>query len=448
MDVGSDVTGIAVGDRVATSTPHCSVFLVPADECIVVPDSVTNEQACWASLACTTQLGVRRAELSLGESAAVVGLGALGQLVVQYLRLSGARHIIAIEPGQSRSSLARSGGATEVISADVGTALDEVRDITGGAMVDVAFDITGHPDVLAPTTRLVHQLGRVILLGDTPTPSRQQLGPRIVADSVSVLGVHASAAPEVASLRDPWTLPAMTSLFFDWVSSGQMDVDSLVTHRFQPDQAVEVYEALTGGQVGVSRSDSRLEGGVGMTPIEPLRWGVLGTAGITERVIPAMARSEYAEIVAIASRTTERADEAARALGIPSTYSSYAELLTDPDIDAVYIPLPNFLHLEWVLAAAGAGKHILCEKPMAITAADARTDGRRRCGLPTSSSSRPSCTAITPDMTGCTRSSLLARSARSGPSPEPSPSMRAMSSTPLPSPDIQAAALSTTSAAT
>jgi 2-desacetyl-2-hydroxyethyl bacteriochlorophyllide A dehydrogenase len=244
VDVGSDATGIAIGDRVATSTPHCSAFVVPADDCIVVPESVTNEQACWASLACTTQLGVRRAKLKLGESAAVVGLGALGQLVVQYLRLSGARHIIAIEPGQSRASLARKGGATDVINADVGTALDSVRQITGGAMTDVAFDITGRPDVLAPTTRLVHPLGRVILLGDTPTPSRQYLGPRIVADSVSVLGIHASAAPEVATLRDPWTLPAMTALFFDWIASGHLDVDSLVTHRFIPSQAAEVYESL------------------------------------------------------------------------------------------------------------------------------------------------------------------------------------------------------------
>ncbi|MEO8330008.1 MAG: zinc-binding alcohol dehydrogenase [Candidatus Nanopelagicales bacterium] len=244
VDIGSDVTGIAVGDRVATSTPHQSVFIVPATECVVVPDAVTSEQACWASLACTTQLGVRRAELKLGESAAVVGLGVLGQLVVQYLRLSGARHIIAIEPGRSRASLARDGGATEVITAQVGVAMNQVREITGGAMVDVAFDITGHADVLAPTTRLVHQLGRVVLLGDTPTPSRQQLGPRIVADSVSILGVHASAAPETASLGDPWTLPAMTSLFFDWVSSGRMDVDSLVTHRFVPGQAAEVYESL------------------------------------------------------------------------------------------------------------------------------------------------------------------------------------------------------------
>ena len=98
--------------------------------------------------------------------------------------------------------------------------------------------------MLAPTTRLVRPLGRVILLGDTPTPSRQQMGARIVADSVAILGVHASAAPEAATLRDPWTLPAMAGLFFDFVAAGRMDVDALASHRFTPSQAPDVYEAL------------------------------------------------------------------------------------------------------------------------------------------------------------------------------------------------------------
>ncbi|HVQ87418.1 MAG TPA: zinc-binding alcohol dehydrogenase [Actinomycetes bacterium] len=244
VDVGSGVAGLHVGDRVATTTPHSSAFLVDASECVVVPDSVSNEQASWTSLACTTQLGVRRAQLQLGESAAVVGLGALGQLVVQYLRLCGARRIIAIDQADSRLQLAQGGGATDLVAEDVLTATETLKHITLGAMVDVAFEITGHPKVLAPTTQLVRQLGRVVLLGDTPIPSSQTLGPRVVADSVSILGVHASSAPEVASANDPWTLRAMTELYFDFVSTKRMNVDSLITHRFTPDQAVEVYESL------------------------------------------------------------------------------------------------------------------------------------------------------------------------------------------------------------
>lgn len=244
VDVGPGVIGLCVGDRVATSTPHSSVFVVPAAECLRVPDGVTDDQACWTSLACTTQLGVRRVGLELGESAAVVGLGALGQLVVRYLALCGARRIVAIDTSRSRLDLAVAGGATHAIEADAETALDVVRELTDGRLLDAAFDITGHPAVLAPTTRLVHPLGRVVLLGDTPTPSRQVLGPRIVADSVSLFGVHASSAPEVATLRDPWSQAAMTDLFFHLVETGRMDVDVLTTHRFTPERAADMYDAL------------------------------------------------------------------------------------------------------------------------------------------------------------------------------------------------------------
>ncbi len=120
-----------------------------------------------------------------------------------------------------------------------------------------------------------------------------------------------------------------------------------------------------------------------MTAATVLRWGVLGTAGINHDVVPAIAAGEGCEVVAIASRTSERARQEADALGIPRAHGSYEALLADPEVDAVYLSLPNFLHREWVLAAVAAGKHVLCEKPMAITAADARqmVDAARSAGV-------------------------------------------------------------------
>lgn len=100
---------------------------------------------------------------------------------------------------------------------------------------------------------------------------------------------------------------------------------------------------------------------------------MLGVADIAVRkVIPAMKGSVMSRVEAIASRTQSKASSAADELGIPKAYGSYEALLADPNIEAVYIPLPNHLHLEWTLAAALAGKHILCEKPLALTSADAR----------------------------------------------------------------------------
>ena len=116
-----------------------------------------------------------------------------------------------------------------------------------------------------------------------------------------------------------------------------------------------------------------------------MRWGVLSTANIaTEKVIPGMRRAPRSEVLGIASR-----EDGARRRGRPpgsasrARTASYEALLADPDIDAVYIPLPNHLHAEWTIEAARAGKHVLCEKPLAMTAAEAQgmVDACREAGV-------------------------------------------------------------------
>jgi predicted dehydrogenase len=107
--------------------------------------------------------------------------------------------------------------------------------------------------------------------------------------------------------------------------------------------------------------------------IKKVRWGVLGVAGIAvKKVIPAMQQGLWSEVTAIASRDTSRAERASRELGLAKAYGSYEELLADPEVDAVYNPLPNHLHVEWSVKAAEAGKHVLCEKPLGVSAEEAR----------------------------------------------------------------------------
>ncbi len=103
-----------------------------------------------------------------------------------------------------------------------------------------------------------------------------------------------------------------------------------------------------------------------------IRWGVLSTAAIgLKKVIPAMQLGQYTSVVAIASRDLAKAQKVATALGIPKACGSYEELLADPNIEAVYNPLPNQLHVPWTVKAAEAGKHVLCEKPLSMTVAEA-----------------------------------------------------------------------------
>jgi len=115
-----------------------------------------------------------------------------------------------------------------------------------------------------------------------------------------------------------------------------------------------------------------------------VKWGVLSTAAIgVRKVIPAMQLGDWSDIVAIASRDGKKAESVARKLRIPKTYWSYEELLADPEIEAVYNPLPNHLHVPWSIKAAEAGKHVLCEKPISLTVDEAKLllDARDRANV-------------------------------------------------------------------
>jgi predicted dehydrogenase len=106
--------------------------------------------------------------------------------------------------------------------------------------------------------------------------------------------------------------------------------------------------------------------------VDKVKWGILGVANIAvKKVIPAMQLGQWCEITAIASRDLSKAQNAANQLGIPTAYGSYEELIADPEIEAIYNPLPNNLHVDWTIRAAQAGKHVLCEKPISMTAAEA-----------------------------------------------------------------------------
>ncbi len=114
-----------------------------------------------------------------------------------------------------------------------------------------------------------------------------------------------------------------------------------------------------------------------------IRWGIISTAKIgTQKVIPAMQRGNFTEVTAIASRDAERAQTVAKQLGIPKAYASYEQLLLDPDVDAIYNPLPNHLHVPLSIQAIEAGKHVLCEKPIALSAAESADVDRRVSATP------------------------------------------------------------------
>lgn len=252
--VGDGVTRVQVGDRVATYDVHQQYFLADVNDGetgvpegvtpYVLPTHVSDEEGVWRSLAVTTQNAVRRAELVFGERVGVVGLGLLGQLTTQYLAAAGARQIIAIDTSASRLALAEQNGATDILQIDVNDAVAPVTELTAGWMLDAVFDVTGVPVTLAPCVQLVRQLGRVVLLGDTPTPGQQTLGPGVVSNAVSIRGIHGYTLPEKRTPFTPWTARAMSGVFFAYLQRGVMDVTSLITHRYSPLDAPQLYPEL------------------------------------------------------------------------------------------------------------------------------------------------------------------------------------------------------------
>lgn len=241
---GSAVTKAKVGDRVAAAVTHKQFNITHQNKLIPIPDGVSDEDATWFHLAYITQVGVRRAEHQLGDSVALIGVGLLGQLVTQYLRLSGARAIIAIDPAEMRLKMAAAHGATTTLAMTAEAAREYVLELTEGEGVNVVYDITGFASVFPSAIRLAGDYGKVIILGDTGSPGKQQLTGDVITKGLRIIGAHDMHAPAVSTARDYWSHKRMAELFFTYLQRGDMRVNDLVTHRYSPADAVETYRML------------------------------------------------------------------------------------------------------------------------------------------------------------------------------------------------------------
>jgi 2-desacetyl-2-hydroxyethyl bacteriochlorophyllide A dehydrogenase len=242
--VGAAVTDVSEGARVAVRRSHQQFVTVISNAVRLIPDGVSDEAATWFGLANIVQNGVRRAEHALGESVAVIGLGPLGQLVVQYLRLLGARQVIAIDPAAERLDLALVHGATIAVNAGVADARDEVLELTDGLGADAVYDVTGASSVFPAALRLLHRFGRLVLLGDTGTPTEQRLTGDVITKGLQIVGAHDNNPPSESTDHAYWSHARMTQLFFTYLQRGDMRVEDLITHRYAPVGAPQAYGLL------------------------------------------------------------------------------------------------------------------------------------------------------------------------------------------------------------
>jgi 2-desacetyl-2-hydroxyethyl bacteriochlorophyllide A dehydrogenase len=243
LKVGDGVTNFAPGDRVVNSSGHTAFYAIDAADAFLVriPDAVSDEDATWSVISFVVQTGVRRAEHNMGDTAVVLGLGPLGQLAVQFLRLLGLSEILAIDTGQMRLDQALAHGATAGFCGSAADALDFVRDHTGGRLADVVYDVTGAWQVLPMALRLPRDFGKVILIGDTPYATRQHLTQDVLWRQITLTGSNNCKLPPEHAY---WTGARQMQLFLEYLRRGLIRVSDLVTHRFAPEDAPKAYTFL------------------------------------------------------------------------------------------------------------------------------------------------------------------------------------------------------------
>lgn len=245
VKTGSAVTRFNPGDRVASRTGHRRFVVARESELVAIPEGVSDDEAVWFGIACIVQNGIRRAEHTLGDNVLVIGLGLLGQLAVQFARLSGAREIIAIDTAPRRLEFARAHGATVLLQKSVADVRSDILAATGGRLADVVYDITGHPAVLAPALTLARDLGKVVLLGDAGSPTQQHITGDLISRGLRLIGAHDNNPPKTANDHAWWTRNHMADLFMTYLARRQMRVDDMITHRFKPSDAPAAYARLT-----------------------------------------------------------------------------------------------------------------------------------------------------------------------------------------------------------
>ena len=243
IKVGAGVTELAEGDRVFSTSNHKQFLNLGADSpsLIKLRDGLDEESASWSKLATITQTGVRHAAHAMGHVAAVVGLGPIGQLVTQYLRVMGARDVLAIDTAQHRLDAALAHGATHAFCGGAGDAKPFVEEHTEGNLADVVYDATGHYAVFPLAQALVKNFGTLLLIGDSPHPSRQHLTQDVLTRQLRICGTHNEKLPPA---QEWWTPKRQMQLFHTYLLRGQMRTADLITHRFRAADAPQVYADL------------------------------------------------------------------------------------------------------------------------------------------------------------------------------------------------------------
>jgi len=236
IETGPQVKSVKRGDRVALRHSHASNHVVPEDRCYKVPAELDAKLAAWFALAKITFMGARAANYFLGDSVLIVGAGPIGQMSIRWAAAAGAENIIVTDMIEMRLEMAKRGGATTVIPKAIDQARDAILESNGGQLPRIVIDSTGNAAVFSTALTLAANRGRVVVLGDTGTPSNQQLTSDVITRGLTIVGAHDGHVDAT------WTEARIMQLFFNLVTTRRFNLESLNTHTFAPKDCAKAYE--------------------------------------------------------------------------------------------------------------------------------------------------------------------------------------------------------------
>jgi threonine dehydrogenase-like Zn-dependent dehydrogenase len=243
--VGGGVDGSWLGRRVESHADHDAYAVWPVADVRPVPDAVSDDDATFTTLAEVAMNGLRRVGLRWGESVAVFGLGIVGQLCVRAAAVAGAGPVFGVELSELRlGKLPRHPAVHPLRGGDVEELVAAVRARNHGRRVDVVVETTAEASLIPEELGLLRDLGRFLVLSSPRGATSFDFHDLCNRRSLTLVGSHGSSHPAVATPDNPWTGRRHGELFLDWLESGRVSVDGMISHRFSYRRAAEAYELL------------------------------------------------------------------------------------------------------------------------------------------------------------------------------------------------------------
>ena len=385
--VGAGVEGFRPGDRVVSNGSHADVVRVGKNLCARIPEAVDDESAAFVVLASIGLQGVRLASPTLGEAFVVTGAGLIGLLTVQLLRAHGCR-VLAIDFDEGKLALARQFGAETCNPAKgedpvaAGMAFSQGRGIDGV----IITASTKSNDPVAQAARMCRKRGRIVLVGVTGLElNRADFYEKEISFQVSCSYGPGRYDPRYEEKGEDypfgfvrWTEQRNFEAVLDLLASGQLDVKSLISHRFPFEQAQEAYATLSEDRAGLgillnysSPIEERMVGkvplgaGARFDPQRPVV-GFIGAGNYASRVLIPAFREAGAQLHTVVTSAGLSGVTNGRSMGFAEASNDVADMLANPQVNTVAVATRHDSHARFVNQALLAGKNVFVEKPLAI----------------------------------------------------------------------------------